>query len=113
MLKHMKRVIGSLSVAALCLSMCVAARADEPEAGRKIVKRVAVAYPAVAKKFNLSGTVKLMVTVGPDGAVTGIRTLGGNPMLAIAAEESVRQWKYEAGSKESKESVAVHFDAPQ
>jgi periplasmic protein TonB len=35
-----------------------------------------------------------MATVGKDGTISGIKVLSGDAMLAKAATDAVRQWKY-------------------
>ena len=39
-------------------------------------------YPELAKKMNLSGTVKIEVVVAPNGTVKEARVVGGHPVLA-------------------------------
>ncbi len=100
-----------LGIVALAAGVAVpqAAGARETEVARKITKRVEPLYPLIAKQARLSGTVRLAFVVTPDGAVKNVRTLGGNPVLATAAEEAIKQWKYEASKKESTESIAIRF----
>lgn len=86
--------------------------AQEPEVLRKITKKVAPIYPQLALQNRLTGTVKLMLVVTPEGAVKSVRTLGGNPVLVTAAEDAVKQWKFEATKKESSEAVALKFAGP-
>jgi TonB family protein len=59
----------------------------------------------------LTGTVKIVVVVTPEGNVKAVRTVGGNPVLVPAAEDAVRQWKFEASKKESHVLVAIQFGA--
>ena len=86
------------------------AGAQEPETARKITKRVAPVYPAFALQAHLTGTVRMLLTVNPDGTVKSLRTLGGNAVLASAAEIAMKQWKFVAGKNETNESVAFKFD---
>jgi TonB family protein len=81
--------------------------------GRKVTKRVAPVYSAIAQQARLAGTVKLLLTVSPDGTVKSLRTLGGNAVLASSAEAAAKQWKYEPSSKETNEAVAFKFDGPK
>jgi TonB family protein len=59
-----------------------------------IVKRVSPTYPPVALQQRKQGTVKLLATVSKDGAITGIKVLSGESVLAKSAVDAVRQWKY-------------------
>jgi protein TonB len=59
-----------------------------------VVKKVTPVYPATALQLQKQGSVELMATINKDGAVTGVRVLSGDLMLAKSALEAVRQWKY-------------------
>lgn len=87
--------------------------AEEPAATRKVLTRVAPVYPALAQTARLSGAVKLLAIVTPEGNVKGVRTLGGSPMFVPAAEQAVKQWKYAASTKETIEPVALAFSSAQ
>jgi TonB family protein len=79
------------------------------EAGRKLVRRVDPRYPEMAKRMNLTGTVKVFAVVAPDGGVKSVEPVGGSPLLVQAAEEAIKQWKFAQASAESKELVELHF----
>ena len=79
-------------------------------AERKVVLRRAPEYPAILKARLMGGTVRLEVVITPGGVVRTVNTLGGNPTLAEAAEEAVRQWKFSAGPRETKTVVTIRFD---
>jgi TonB family protein len=85
---------------------------EEATTARKITTRVQPIYPPIAKRAHLVGTVKLVLIVTPEGTVKTVRTLGGNPLFVTAAEEAVKQWKFEPSKKESAEAVAVNFQKP-
>jgi len=76
--------------------------------GRKVVHRVEPAYPELARKMNLSGTVKVVANIGADGTVTKVEPVGGSPLLVQAAQDAVAKWKFAAGG-ESKEIIELHF----
>jgi TonB family protein len=50
-------------------------------------------YPDVPDA-NLSGTVGMKAVIATDGRVKEIRVLTGNPILAEAAVQAVRFWRY-------------------
>jgi protein TonB len=52
-------------------------------------------YPALAKASRTQGTVKLEAVIAADGAVRDVRVLAGSPLLARAAADAVRQWRYQ------------------
>jgi TonB family protein len=76
---------------------------------RKVVKKMQPVYPAFATQLNLVGTVKLIVQVTPEGKVKSVHITGGNPVLASAAEDAVKQWIFEPAQKETSEAVEVSF----
>jgi len=91
----------------------IATFAGAQESGsRKPVKSDPPAYPEMARRLQLTGAVKLEVTINPNGSVKATKVLGGNPVLAAAAESSVKNWKYEPASTESTATVTVNFKAP-
>ena len=94
------------------VSRPIVAEGPPNQEARKVTKRVPPAYPAIARQARLGGTVKLQLVVAPDGHVKGVKTLGGHPVLIVAAEEAVRHWIFAAVTKESTERVAVKFEMP-
>lgn len=76
---------------------------------RKIRTKTAPEYPALARQLNVTGKVKLEVTISPDGRVTNARTVGGSPLLVPPATEAVKKWRYEPGPKETTEIVEFNF----
>lgn len=79
------------------------------ESDRKILRKTIPRYPEVAKKMNLSGTVKVLATITPEGKVKTVQPVGGSPVLIQAAEDAIAQWKYAPASGESKEVIELHF----
>ncbi len=77
---------------------------------RKLIKKVEPVYPPLASQLHLIGAVKLALLIAPEGKVSSVRTLGGNPILAVAAEDAAKQWKYEVAAKESSEVVTLSFE---
>jgi TonB family protein len=79
------------------------------ESSRKIVNKVAPAYPAMARGMNLAGTVKLEAVVLANGSVKSIQVKGGNPVLVQAAQHAVREWKWVKSDHDSTESLEFRF----
>ncbi len=77
-------------------------------ADRKVKTRVQPTYPEMAKNMHISGSVKLEVSIAPDGNVSGVKVLGGHPLLANAAQSAVQKWKYESGTAETA-TVIIEF----
>jgi protein TonB len=51
-------------------------------------------YPAIAVAARIQGTVVLAATISRTGTIENLRVVSGPPMLALAAEEAVRTWRY-------------------
>ena len=87
--------------------------ASLPEGGpRKQIKNDPPAYPELARRMNISGTVRLELDVATDGTVKNVKALGGNPVLIDSAMKAARQWTYEPGQA-STVVVAVKFENSQ
>lgn len=79
---------------------------------RKVNHRVVPDYPNLARQMNITGKVKLEAIVEPDGHVKSVRTVGGSPLLVEAATEALKEWKFEPGSKETREIIEFEFKEP-
>ena len=53
-------------------------------------------YPILAREGRISGAVVIEAVIDTHGNVVQMRTVSGHPILALAAMEALRQWKYEA-----------------
>lgn len=60
----------------------------------RLVKLIRPEYPESARAAGIEGDVFLAVTVGNNGVVQQVQVNDGNPMLAMAAVEAVKQWRY-------------------
>jgi len=60
-----------------------------------VVHRVEPVYPAEARKDRLEGTIALDIIVGRDGSVLSMQPLNGPDVLARAAMDALRWWKFE------------------
>jgi TonB family protein len=94
----------------LALLFALSLGALAQDAGRKRIKDPKPQYPALARSMNLYGTVKLEATVAPNGSVKSVDVKGGNPLLAQAAQFTVREWKWEKTERETTEIVEVRFN---
>lgn len=67
-----------------------------PEVMQKLlVHRVEPVYPAEARKQRMQGVIALNVVVGRDGSIIRMRPLNGPDILAQAAMDALRWWKFE------------------
>lgn len=87
----------------------ILSQAQQADSGRKLIERTAAPYPSLARNMGLQGTVKLEVLVLPDGSVKETQIKGGHPVLAQAAVNSVRHWKWGVAQHESHEVIEIKF----
>jgi TonB family protein len=80
---------------------------------RKVRSKVAPVYPDLAKRMNITGVVKVQITVAASGLVKEAKIMGGHPVLANAALEAVKKWRFESGPEGSTGIVEFHFDPTQ
>jgi protein TonB len=59
-----------------------------------LIHKIAPGYPMQARTERISGKVTLSATIGADGSVGEITVVNGSPILAEAAKQAVRQWRY-------------------
>jgi protein TonB len=59
-----------------------------------LIKRVQPNYPQAALAMHAQGAVQIEATIDKEGNVTNLKVLSGDPLLAHAALEAVRQWRY-------------------
>ena len=93
-------------------------RAQQPQAqqaqNEEIVRRakfkVQPAYPALARKMNISGVVKIEVVVTPNGSVKDARVVGGHPVLAGAALDAAKRWRFEPAASEASGIIEFKFE---
>jgi TonB family protein len=52
-------------------------------------------YPPIAKAAQIRGSVRLAAFIGEDGGVRDVKVVAGNGLLAHAAVEAVKQWRYQ------------------
>ncbi|MGA7632495.1 MAG: energy transducer TonB [Terriglobales bacterium] len=83
------------------------------ELSRKAKFKVAPAYPDLARRMNITGVVKLEVTVAPNGTVKSAKLIGGHPVLANAALDAIKKWRFETGPDETTGIVDFRFSPNQ
>lgn len=102
---------------------CAVLAQDERSTGQRVppdaaqtllVNRVAPVYPPLARQARIQGTVILDVIITKTGEISDVKLVSGHPMLAPAAIEAVRQWRYRPYEKDGepvdvKTTVQVNF----
>jgi protein TonB len=82
-----------------------------------LVKKVAPVYPSQAMLTHLQGSVQLLATISKEGDITSVKTLSGETVLARAAMDAVKQWKYkpyllDSQPMEIQTQITVNFTLP-
>jgi periplasmic protein TonB len=58
------------------------------------IKMVNPTYPQLAKQARIQGQVVLQAEISKEGLIQNLQLISGHPMLAPAAIEAVKQWRY-------------------
>ncbi len=71
-------------------------------------------YPMLARQMKVQGSVILQALIGRDGSIQDLHVLSGPAILANAAQEAVRQWRFKPhylGSEavETQAKITVNF----
>jgi TonB family protein len=99
----------TLGVAASSLQVR-AQQAQSDELVRRAKSKVQPFYPDLARKMNIAGTVKIEVVVAPNGTVKDARVVGGHPVLASAALDAAKKWRFEPAAAESTGVIDFKFE---
>jgi protein TonB len=59
-----------------------------------LIHRVQPIYPPLARQARIQGEVVLRAMISREGTIEGLQVVSGHPMLAPAAVDAVRQWRY-------------------
>lgn len=84
---------------------------DTTEAVSKTVKPD---YPTLARQMKVQGSVILQALIGRDGSIQSLKVVSGPGILAAAAEEAVRQWRFKphyvnSEAVETQANITVNF----
>jgi TonB family protein len=98
-------VLSFIAAAALVL----AASNLPAQEGRKLLAGPTPPYPEMARRLHLYGTVKVQVTIAPDGHIKDTKILGGHPIFATSVEDTLKNWKYAPAPAESTAALEFNF----
>jgi len=59
-----------------------------------LIRKIQPNYPPLARQARIQGQVLLAAEISKDGSIENLHLISGHPMLAPAAIEAVKQWKY-------------------
>ena len=87
-------------------------------AGGVLTYKVQPVYPPEARRMHVQGNVVIDATVTAQGQVDEVKLVSGDAMLAAAALDAVRRWRYTPYSLNGKPipkqtRITVSFIAPQ
>ncbi|MGO9124907.1 MAG: TonB family protein [Terriglobales bacterium] len=82
-----------------------------------LIKKVSPVYPTRALQTHTQGSVQLLATISKDGDITNVKLLSGETLLARAAMDAVKQWKYKpyylnSQPMEIQTQITVNFTLP-
>jgi len=75
---------------------------------RKPISRPAPPYPEVARRLQLSGTVKVQVVIAADGQIKETKIIGGHPLFVNTVEETLKKWRYAPAGSDT--TVQLEFE---
>jgi TonB family protein len=80
----------------------------------RIVADAQPAYPPLAQHMNVQGSVVLQALIGSDGTIQNLRVMSGPAILATAAQQAVREWRFKpvvenGQAVETKATITVNF----
>jgi periplasmic protein TonB len=87
-------IISSVPVAVPKVATPQRVRVSQGVSQGLLVRRVQPNYPPLARQARIQGTVVLRAVIGKDGSIQNLTLVSGHPMLAPAAIDAVKQWKY-------------------
>jgi TonB family protein len=95
-------------------TIAAATNAAEHEAMSIEAVRPRASYPLLAQHMNVQGSVVLKAIIGPDGIIPNLHVLSGPAILASAAQQAVREWRFKpilqnGQPVESQAKITVNF----
>jgi TonB family protein len=84
------------------------------DASEIVTHPVKPGYPLLARQMKVQGSVILQALISRDGAIQDLHVMSGPPILAGAAREAVRQWRFKphylgAETVETQAKITVNF----
>jgi protein TonB len=87
-------IISSTPVAVPKVATPQRVRVSQGVSAGLLVRKVNPNYPPLARQARIQGQVILRAVISKDGSIDGLTLVSGHPMLAPAAIDAVKQWKY-------------------
>jgi TonB family protein len=86
-------------------------QAPSDEIIRRAKTKVQAVYPDLARRMNITGTARIEVIVATNGNVKEAKIVGGHPVLAGAALDAAKKWRFEPAATESSGVIEFRFDS--
>ena len=87
-------VLSSTPVAVPKIATPTRVRVSSGVSSGLLIRKVSPNYPPLARQARIQGTVVLQAQISKDGSIQNLQLISGHPILAPAAIEAVKQWKY-------------------
>ena len=87
-------IISSTPVAVPKVATPARVRVSQGVSSGLLIKKVQPNYPPLARQARIQGQVLLQAQISKDGSIENLSLISGHPMLAPAAIEAVKQWRY-------------------
>lgn len=83
-----------------------------------LVHRVSPVYPPQARQLRMQGAVRLDAVISEQGTIESLKVVEGPPVLARAAIDAIKQWRYKPYELNGKPvkiatTITVQFKLPQ
>src|SRR5579859_3549962 len=66
-------------------------------------------YPRLGLQAQISGVVRLRVSIDMTGVVSSANVLSGNSVLASAAQENAKRWRFSTGGSKKGANASVEL----
>jgi len=66
-------------------------------------------YPEIARRMNITGTVRMEIVIAADGTIKSVKVVGGHPLLVDAVEKALKKWKYAPAGSETTMQLDFKF----
>jgi TonB family protein len=103
----MPRIAAIVFLGSVALGQTVPMRIPPEVAAKHFIQAPQPQYPQLAEMARIQGNVILEIGIDEAGGVTVRRLISGHPMLAPAAIEAVKRWRYEPPLADGKPTSAV------
>ena len=92
----------------------VAAPATNAAQRERLAEAIPPSYPPLAQHMNVQGSVVLQALIAADGTIENLHVMSGPAILASAAQQAVREWKFKpvfqnGMAVETKATITVNF----